>query len=282
MSDKAHFALTEWKPVNDRMAYARFKGKFCNISVISVYAPTLSADDRDKDKFYAELQLLTKSLPKDDIIIIGGDWNARVGHNAAAMTSTIGKYGIGDRCANGERLRYAEEHELFVTNICFRHHKKHLVTWNSPDNQHFNQIDYILVNRRWKSSVLDSRSYRGTGNLHGSDHVMVRAKIRIKLTIRRKQHPPSSFNYLKLKNSGTVSAFQSELLKHLNDTNINDFSGTANEYWCKLKECLRKSATSRLGHTITFTYRFFSGSTEVSPIAFPKYWSNYKDAYNFH
>ncbi|VDN52975.1 unnamed protein product [Dracunculus medinensis] len=95
------------------MAYAHFKGKFCNISVITVYTPTLSADDRNKDKFYAELQLLTKSLPKHDMIIIGGDWNARVGHNAAAMISTIGKYGIGDRCANGERLlHYAEEYEL--------------------------------------------------------------------------------------------------------------------------------------------------------------------------
>lgn len=46
--------------------------------------------------------------------IIKGDWNARVSHNAAAMTSTVGKYGIGDRCASVERLlRYAEEQEDF-------------------------------------------------------------------------------------------------------------------------------------------------------------------------
>ncbi|VDN57877.1 unnamed protein product [Dracunculus medinensis] len=88
-----------------------------------------------------------------------------------------------------------------------------------------------------------TRSYRGaeTGNLQGSNHVMVRAKIRIKLTTR-KQHPPRSFNYLKLNN---LRIFQTELLKHLNNTNINDFSGTANEYWSKLKECLHKSTTSR-------------------------------------
>ncbi|VDN53250.1 unnamed protein product [Dracunculus medinensis] len=81
----------------------------------------------------------------------------------------------------------------------------------------------------------DSRSYRSveTGNLHGSDHVIVRAKIRIK--IDNSQHSPRSFNQLKLKNSGTV--------------NINDFYGTTSEYWSKLKECPRKSATSTLGHT---------------------------------
>ncbi|VDN56388.1 unnamed protein product [Dracunculus medinensis] len=76
------------------MAYARFKGKFCNISLISIYTPALLADDRDM--FGAELRLLTKSLLKYGMVIIGGDWNARVGH-AAAMASTIGKYGIGDR-----------------------------------------------------------------------------------------------------------------------------------------------------------------------------------------
>ncbi|VDN60699.1 unnamed protein product [Dracunculus medinensis] len=68
-------------------------------------------DDRNKDKFYAELQLLIKSLSKHDMVVIEENWNARVGHNAAAM---IGKYGIGDRWANGKRLvamPIAGEHE---------------------------------------------------------------------------------------------------------------------------------------------------------------------------
>uniref|UniRef100_A0A0N4UFN2 Endo/exonuclease/phosphatase domain-containing protein n=1 Tax=Dracunculus medinensis TaxID=318479 RepID=A0A0N4UFN2_DRAME len=116
------------------------------------------------------------------------------------LTSAIGEYGIGKLCTNGERLlRYAEKYELFVTNTCFRYRRKRLVTWNSPDNQHFNQIDYILISSSWKSSVLDSHSYRGAemSNLHGSDHVMVPVKIRIKLTTHRKQHPPRFLNYLK-------------------------------------------------------------------------------------
>ncbi|VDN51633.1 unnamed protein product [Dracunculus medinensis] len=186
MSDKAHSALIEWKPTVWPMPVLR-------------------------------------SLPKHDMFIIGVDWNAHIGHNAAAMTPTIGKYGIGDR--------------------------KHLVTWNSPDNQYFNRIDYILISHHWKDSVLDSRSYRGaeTGNLHGSDHVMARAKIRIKLTTRK----TASLKILQLSQTKKFgnSAFQTELLKHLNDTNINDFSGTANEYWSKLKECLRKSDTSTIGRT---------------------------------
>ncbi|VDN51484.1 unnamed protein product [Dracunculus medinensis] len=66
------------------------------------------------------------------MVLIREDWNARVGHNAVAMISIIGKYGIGDRWVNGKHLlRYAEERELFVTNTCFRHHRKYLIIWNS-------------------------------------------------------------------------------------------------------------------------------------------------------
>ncbi|VDN58433.1 unnamed protein product [Dracunculus medinensis] len=116
MSNKSHSVVNEWKSVSDRMAYAHFKGMFCNISVISVYVPVLSANDSDKDKFYAELQLLIKSIPKHNIVIIGRDWNARIGHNDAAMTSTIGKYTseIGE-CL----LRYAEKHEFLLLILPF-------------------------------------------------------------------------------------------------------------------------------------------------------------------
>ncbi|VDN57885.1 unnamed protein product [Dracunculus medinensis] len=70
ISEKARYSHIEWKSANNRVAHARFKG-FYNISVINVYALTLCADDSDKIKFYAELQLLTTSLQRGDIVIIG-------------------------------------------------------------------------------------------------------------------------------------------------------------------------------------------------------------------
>ncbi|VDL93926.1 unnamed protein product [Schistocephalus solidus] len=42
LSDQAIHALLAWEPVNDRMAFAQLKGHLTNISVVSVYAPTLS------------------------------------------------------------------------------------------------------------------------------------------------------------------------------------------------------------------------------------------------
>ncbi|VDN60659.1 unnamed protein product [Dracunculus medinensis] len=78
------------------------------------------------------------------MVIIGVDRNERVGHGAATIKSASD---MEIQCANGERLLlFAEEQEeqLFVTNAYFRRRKRHLITYSSPYNQHFNQIDYVL------------------------------------------------------------------------------------------------------------------------------------------
>ena len=52
-----------------------------NITIIQVYAPTSSSDDSEVDEFYRELQSLNQT-PKQDILVVQGDWNAKVGEDA--------------------------------------------------------------------------------------------------------------------------------------------------------------------------------------------------------
>lgn len=64
MFEKVHFALIDihTMEIGNRMTYVRFKGKICGVSIINVYAPTSSADDRDK--FYLTV-LFDKPLERN-------------------------------------------------------------------------------------------------------------------------------------------------------------------------------------------------------------------------
>ena len=44
-----------------------------------VYAPTTNAEEAEVERFYENLQDLLELTPKNDVLFIIGDWNAKVG-----------------------------------------------------------------------------------------------------------------------------------------------------------------------------------------------------------
>ena len=74
---------------------------------------------------------------------------------------------------------FCQENALFIANTLFQQHKTRLYTWTSPDNQHRNQIDYILCSQRWRSSIQSAKTRLGADC--GSDHELFIAKFRFKL-----------------------------------------------------------------------------------------------------
>jgi len=114
----------------------------------------------EKDAFYNELQATVSRIPANDMLVIAGDWNGRTGEADAQNRTSLGPFGVGNRCANGDRLiNFALNNHLIVSNTKFNHPEYHLVTWYSNDGVTTNQIDYILVRKCWASNVLDCRAY---------------------------------------------------------------------------------------------------------------------------
>ena len=72
------------------MISVHLQGKPFNITVIQVYAPTSNAEEVEVERFYEDLLELT---PQKDVLIIIGDWNAKLG--SQETPGVTGKFGPG-------------------------------------------------------------------------------------------------------------------------------------------------------------------------------------------
>ena len=68
--------------ISSRHKTVRLRASSFNITIIQVYSPTSSYDDSEVDEFYRELQSLVDQTPKQDILVVQGDWNTKVGEDA--------------------------------------------------------------------------------------------------------------------------------------------------------------------------------------------------------
>uniref|UniRef100_A0A914WDQ7 Endonuclease/exonuclease/phosphatase domain-containing protein n=1 Tax=Plectus sambesii TaxID=2011161 RepID=A0A914WDQ7_9BILA len=104
--------------------------------IIAVYAPTeVSADDA-KDNFYTKLQDTVDTIPKKDLILLAGDFNAHVGASRTGWEMTLGNFGRGDTNNNGlHLLSFATANGLLIGNSLFQHPCKHQITWRAPNGK---------------------------------------------------------------------------------------------------------------------------------------------------
>ena len=60
------------------MFSVHFQGKRLNTTVIKVYAPTSNAEEAEVERLYEDLQGLLELTSKRDVLLMIGDWNAKV------------------------------------------------------------------------------------------------------------------------------------------------------------------------------------------------------------
>ena len=75
------------------MISVRFQGKPFSITVIQVYALTSTAEEAEVERFYEDLQDLLELTPKNDVLFIIEDWNAKVG--SQETPGVTGKFDLG-------------------------------------------------------------------------------------------------------------------------------------------------------------------------------------------
>ena len=146
--------------------------------ILSLYAPTLCSEEELKDNFYEALDSAVANIPTYESLYLLGDFNARVGADHKAWSTSIGLHGIGKINNNGQRLlELCSTHNLCVTNTFFKCKDIHKVSWRHPRSKHWHQLDLVLTRRSDLASVLQTRSYHSADC--DTDHSLVASRIKL-------------------------------------------------------------------------------------------------------
>ena len=182
MSPTAKKALTEVTSFSERVLMAKFQSN-PTTTIIAAYSPTNSAKGDEKEKFRSNLRDAVESVPAHDFLAILGDFNGRLGADEVPYsyhqeTNDNGKYLID----------LMEEHALIAANTQLQKAQKKLWTWISPPDRnqvkHKQQIDFILVRRKWRNSIMDTQAFNSFTSV-GSDHRIVSTRVRLSLRASR-------------------------------------------------------------------------------------------------
>uniref|UniRef100_A0A7I4Y8T5 Reverse transcriptase domain-containing protein n=1 Tax=Haemonchus contortus TaxID=6289 RepID=A0A7I4Y8T5_HAECO len=143
------------------------------ISIVNCYSPHSTADEEELDAFYDQLEEIIHN-EKSFYKFVVGDFNARLGE-AREEEFRIGRFGMGDRNENGNRLAgLLSAARLFHGNSFFQKKEHRRWTWESPNGTTHAELDHVLTNRKW--CLLDVGMVPSFCS--GSDHRLLRAKIR--------------------------------------------------------------------------------------------------------
>ncbi|CAH3125041.1 unnamed protein product, partial [Porites lobata] len=156
MIARAKEALTEWMPINKRIITARFYSKYKKLTVVKAYAPTNDAMDKENNELYNLLPDTDtiSDCNRNDVIVVMGDLNAKVGNNNTNRREVMRKFGIVIMNDSGERLcDFCSANGFIITGTNFPHKDIHKLTWVSPDGRTVNQIHHVLVNENMRTSI---------------------------------------------------------------------------------------------------------------------------------
>ena len=112
--------------VNTVMGYLQVSSRLINIhlravpmklTVLQAHAPSSDYDDNEIEEFYDQLQNVIDQTPKKGILVVQGDWNAKVSKNACENRQTF-----VDPSAMMTQMR--EDSDFWslplLTNLCWR------------------------------------------------------------------------------------------------------------------------------------------------------------------
>ncbi|XKL62987.1 hypothetical protein PGB90_005351 [Kerria lacca] len=210
------------------------------VNIIQVYASTADSLEEEAEKFYDDLENALSITKSFEITIIMGDFNAKVGEEISPVT---GNYGLGSRNNRGEKLiEFYQHKDLIIGNTFFKQPKRRLCTWKAPDDPEnvviCIQIDYFLVNRRFRNALKSTKTYPGADA--NTDHILLITTINLKFKRIAKPIKKQRLNLMALRREKTRIKLRGGGIENKIKTlskDLND-SGSMDQDWELVKQML--------------------------------------------
>ena len=151
--------------------------------------PTTDYDDDGNEDFFDELQEVIDQAPKKHILVVQGDWNAKIGEDASKnWKETCGQYCNPEINERGLRLlEFASYNNLKVANTYGLHKPSGRWAWHSPAGTTTIRSTTSWSKLRFQSSVNIAKTRSFPGADIGSDHGLVMMTFRLHLQRMKNQ-----------------------------------------------------------------------------------------------
>lgn len=216
------------------------RGHPFDTAIIQVYAPTSNSSDEEIETFYEDLDKVMKLCKSQEIVFVMGDLNAKVGKGKEA--DVVGPHGLGNRNERGDMwVQWCIANGQVITNTFFKQHPRRLYTWQSPDGNTRNQIDFITINKRFRNAVRIVKGYPGADC--NTDHIALIAEVNVKLKKTTRAKKQRKYDLSKLKSVETKTKYTEAVKQNISEIKEND---STEAMYTKLQGALTSAADAVL------------------------------------
>ena len=250
VSSRIVMARLMWAGTGKRKRSGSGKAVSTFVSVVCAYAPTAKATPGVKLKFYTDLQDTIDKVPHNDILVMLGDFNARVGTldpRNDLWHGVLGRNGKSERNLAGEEfLEFCAANQFTIMNTWFQKKEIHQGTWMHPATKKCHMIDFVVMRAGQRVYCRDVQVMRGANCW--TDHKLVRAKLKVVVPryAGRKKKNCLPFAVHELSTRSKRDEYGEMLKQQLLDMPHNA-SDTSEHNWDVLKSCIVSAAEEAVG-----------------------------------
>ena len=260
----------QWTPVSSRTVTARIQVGVAGerlargrprhsdfyMTIISVYAPTSKASPSVKSNFYSQLQSVIHDVDSRDLLLLLGDFNARVGSRVPMCSgnrydtvsgeefpwgATLGPFGLGAVNTAGEHLlSFCSSNDLSIMSTWDKKKKCRRGTWTHPATQQSHMIDFVIMSSSQRVFCHDVGVVCSA--TCWSDHELVRVKLSLEFVPPRSSGQKKPLVAYLLRDDACRLRFRTEM-----DSICGDVSGDVGECWRSLRDGVVTAAERVLG-----------------------------------